>query len=85
MDHSKRDFSEGEDMSKRNYKILSVDVDGFAEGEKASKYHGAKESLEEKLNELANTGWKIVGQSLLAGKPQRILYTLERKEKHHHH
>jgi hypothetical protein len=71
-------------MSNRAYTILTVEVDGFTEGEKGSKYHEATESLEKKLNELASKGWKIVGQSLLAGKPQRLFYTLERKDKHQH-
>jgi hypothetical protein len=71
-------------MSARSYTIVTFDVEGFKEGKKGPEYHKAKEKLEGDLNELAKEGWKIVGQSLLAGE-KRLLYTLERKEKHGHH
>jgi hypothetical protein len=69
-------------MSARIYTIVTFDVDGITEARKGSDYQKAKKKLEVDLNELTKEGWKIVGQSLLTGKPQRILYTLEKKQKH---
>jgi hypothetical protein len=70
-------------MSARNYTIVTFDVDGFKEGKKGPDYHKGKEKLEGELNDLAKQGWKVIGQSLLAG-DRRLLFTLERKENHHH-
>jgi len=60
------------------YTLITVDVSGFLTNEKDKNYHSVKDRITSALDELAESGWRIVGQSVLPGEPARILYTLEK-------